>query len=153
MECSAEDVQLLRALDRMIIRFGQDRPTGRTTLARRASLLVGIDLPFSSLLVFEELREKTMRVSELAERARMPLPSVTRQIQDLEGKGLVGRTQDEKDGRASVLHLTEEGQRVAQVLNDLRVESLMKLLDGWSRDDVDQLTTLFGRLQESMRNV
>jgi DNA-binding MarR family transcriptional regulator len=153
MEHSAEDIQVMRTLDRVIIRFGQDRPAARTSLARHASLLVGLDLPFSSLLIFEELQEKAMRVSELAERSRIPLPSVTRQVQDLEGKGLIARTQDEKDGRASVLDLTEEGRRVADTLGDLRVESLMKVMNGWSRDDLEQLTTLLGRLQEGMHEL
>ena len=54
-------------------------------------------------------------LTELAELLRIDAPAVTRKAQQLERAGLVSRTRDEQDARATRLQLTPEG---GQVINN-----------------------------------
>jgi DNA-binding MarR family transcriptional regulator len=152
MESDPQETSLLKALDSSLLRLHQERSEGQKRLAKRASRLAGIDLGYSSILIFETLSEKELRVTELAELLRMTAPTVTRQIQDLESKGLIDRTPDRQDGRASILKLSKEGLRVAETIGSLRIERLQRALDGLSLEDVEHLQIALERLGAALRD-
>ena len=145
---------LIRAVDASIAGFNQDGRLGRERATRRAQRLTGLDWTYSALLILEGMKDSTMlRMTQLAELVGTTPPTVTKLIKDLEERGLVDRTPDEQDGRASFVSLTEEGRRVAESLGRARLESLRQVLGDWSEDDLERLTVLFERLRADMRRL
>jgi DNA-binding MarR family transcriptional regulator len=143
---------LVRALDGLIVKFDQEGRQNRDGTVKRAGLLTGLDMTFSTLLILERMKDhSTTRMIELAQSAGVTCATVTRQIQALESKGLVFRTQDEQDGRVNIVMLTEKGHTVAEVVGQARQETLQQALDEWNEDDLQQLRTLFERLQGDIR--
>jgi DNA-binding MarR family transcriptional regulator len=145
---------LIQALDGTIHGFDQDVRLGRERATRRASRLTGLDWTFSALLILEGMKENgSVRMSELAELAGTTPPTVTKLIKDLEGKGLIQRTPDEQDGRASIVGLTAEGRRVAEAICGARLEALQQILGDWTEEDLERFTALFQRLRTDMRRL
>jgi DNA-binding MarR family transcriptional regulator len=148
-----EVAALLRELDASLIQLAHERAAGQKRLAKRASALADVDLSYSGILILETLSDRPVRVTELAESTQIPTPSITRQIQDLESKGLISRSSDEQDGRASIVGLSEKGLRAAEAVGSVRIERLQRALDGWEVDDLRLLKTAFARLSETLRGV
>jgi DNA-binding MarR family transcriptional regulator len=63
--------------------------------------------------VFSNIEPDGMRLTELAERARMTKQGVGEAVSDLERLGYAERAPDPSDGRAKIIRLTERG-RAAQ---------------------------------------
>jgi len=61
----------------------------------------------ASLLPFLDL--EGTRSTELARRAGISKQAVTKVLKELDEAGLVTRTQDQSDGRAQLVHFTEQG--------------------------------------------
>jgi DNA-binding MarR family transcriptional regulator len=82
-----------------------------------------------------------LRLSELAAALQVDISTASRQVRKLEDADLVGRTPDEQDRRASLLHLTEHGRdsqrrlrahwhrRMASALTDLTPQEQATLAD------------------------
>jgi DNA-binding MarR family transcriptional regulator len=154
MAGTPEHAGLIRALDASIHGFHRDGRLGRERATRRASRLTGLDWTFSALLILEGMRETgTVRMTELAELVGTTPPTVTKLVKELEGKGLIGRTPDEQDGRASIVTLTEAGRQVADSIVAARLEALQEVMAGWSEDDLDRLAVLFERLRTDLRHL
>jgi DNA-binding MarR family transcriptional regulator len=154
MARASQHARLIRAVDASIAGFTQDGRLGRERATRRASRLNGLDWTYSALLILEGMAHKAnLRMTELAELVGTTPPTVTKLIKELEGKGLVDRTRDELDGRASIVRLTNEGRRVARAIDRARIEALERVLDSWDDDDLEQLTVLFERLRADMRRL
>ncbi len=64
--------------------------------------------------------EGPVRVSEIARKAGVRVPSATEQIIRLENAGLVQRTQDAKDARAVLVSLTAKGGAALTSANHAR---------------------------------
>jgi DNA-binding MarR family transcriptional regulator len=145
---------LIRALDAAIAGFNQDGRLAHDRATRRASRLTGLDWTYSALMILEGMKDNVrVRMSELAKLVGTTPPTVTKLIKDLEGKGLIDRTPDEQDGRASIVSLTEEGRRIAEAITGARLEALRQVMDDWSDDDLERLTVLFERLRTEMRRL
>ena len=91
--------------------------------------------------VLRRIRRGSTSVSALAETSQTGLPAVSKAVESLVWRGLVVRSSDPLDRRKLPLALTEEGQRVLQVifseaeawlavrfekLDDREIESIMK---------------------------
>jgi DNA-binding MarR family transcriptional regulator len=103
------------------------------TLCKRAG--VDLDRSGSALLYSLYSEGENVRVTDLAERLGVDSPGVTRKVQQLEREGLVSRSTDPDDGRASRLKLTPRGRRSIEALLWARERWLEGLLDGWSDAD------------------
>jgi DNA-binding MarR family transcriptional regulator len=79
--------------------------------------------------------------------------TASRQVQQLERTGLVGRVGDPADRRASLLALTAEGDRVLTRMRQARRASLAQVLGGWSRADRRKLATVLTRLVDDLERV
>ena len=73
----------------------------------------------------------SLRVTDLAEQLRIDAPAVTRKAQQLERSGLVSRTADRQDGRATRLQLTAQGRRTINRFLAARRAWLTSLLSSW----------------------
>ena len=92
-----------------------------------------------------------MRLSDLAAKVELDASTVSRQIKQLEDKGLVERTQDPGDGRASLIQLSSEGHRTMQAAFRRRFERIKTVLEPWSQHDKDLLQELLARLAADLR--
>lgn len=152
MEDNGQVGELIREIDAIALRIARERAEGQQRIARRASVLAGVDVSYSAILMFETLIGRALRVTELADSLGVPWSTVSRQIQDLERKGLIERAPDKEDGRARIVTLTEEGLRVAEVVGSVRMERLRHALNGWPLEDLMRVKTLYERLAESLRS-
>lgn len=79
---------------------------------------------------------------ELAAHTMVTTGAITKRVDRLERAGLVARRVSEKDGRSRVVGLTEEGRRVIDEVFTEHMDNERNLLDGLTRDQIDQLESL-----------
>lgn len=99
----------------------------------------------SNLLLFQVLSHGPMRASALAESTQADPSTVSRQVAALVRDGILERRADPEDGRASLLHPTEEGR--AQHARHLarRNERYSEMLADWSEEDQRRFAELLER--------
>ena len=95
---------------------------------------------------------KEMRVSDLATKVELDASTVSRQIKQLEDKGIVERTTDPADGRASLVRLTSHGEAHMQAAFRRRFLRMKTALDPWSDEDRSHLKILLTRLAGDLRD-
>jgi DNA-binding MarR family transcriptional regulator len=94
----------------------------------------GFDLTFPQWRVVVILADAPdgVRISEVSRRIGVTLPATSRQLRRLERRGLVEVAPDERDRRAAVARLTEEGRRARDAIvahRHERLEGLARPLD------------------------
>src|SRR4051794_12164233 len=92
-----------------------------------------------------------MRLSDLASAVELDASTVSRQVKQLEDKGIVERTPDPADGRASLIGITSHGQQVIHDGMRRRFERIRSVLEPWDEDDRVQLQHLLTRLAADLR--
>lgn len=90
------------------------------------------------------------RLGALAHAFGLDPSTITRQVQALEQAGLVTRSSDPQDRRASLLDLSEEGQRVLTQTRTLRRQWMQQALGDWSEADVDDFARLLEQFNSSI---
>jgi DNA-binding MarR family transcriptional regulator len=96
--------------------------------------------------VIDRLRWKATRVSDLAAELRDSLPTVARLVQQLQAKGLVERTPDETDGRASIVRLSPLGLKLDRAMRMERQDHITLCLEDWTDEQLAELLPLLERL-------
>ena len=87
--------------------------------------------------------------SELADREQIKRPTATRIVAKLEELGLIDRTPDPNDGRASLVATTAAGRELLHRLRTRKTAYLAKRLDGLDADEIatlDRAATILERL-------
>jgi DNA-binding MarR family transcriptional regulator len=104
----------------------------------------GVDLDRGGAALLYKLfaEGEDVRLGELAERLGVDSPAVTRKVQQLERAGLVTRSPDPDDARASRVHLAPAGRRSIEKLLHARELWLDEVLEGWSEQDRAELARL-----------
>jgi DNA-binding MarR family transcriptional regulator len=90
------------------------------------------------------------RLSVLAEDLAVDLSTVSRQVAALEAAGLVARTTDLADRRASVIQATEDGTETYQRNKTIWLTALKELLEDWTPAERTEFARLFARFNEAM---
>lgn len=93
-----------------------------------------------------------MRLSDLAAKVELDASTVSRQIKQLEDKGIVERTPDPADGRASLVRLSHDGRGTMQAAFRRRFDRIKGVLAPWSTQDKDLLQSLLTRLAADLRD-
>jgi DNA-binding MarR family transcriptional regulator len=88
------------------------------------------------------------RVSEVAQRLGVDLSVASRQIASLTAEGYIERREDESDRRAQLVATTTAGRRVLRESHRRMVAAFTRVLDDWSDDDVQTLTSGLERLRD-----
>jgi DNA-binding MarR family transcriptional regulator len=101
-------------------------------------------------LLFQLVNDGPRRSSALAEAACVDPSTVSRQVAQLVKAGLAERQSDPEDGRASLLVATERGRLAYAAKQEHRQRMFTHVLEGWSADDVDALTALLTRFNDSL---
>jgi DNA-binding MarR family transcriptional regulator len=131
------------------------RAVERLTLSIEDFTSVFIRLPASERLSFSALsvlhtlsRVGPCRVSDLVRTEQIKQPALTSAVAKMERDGLIARTPDPSDGRASMLSLTAEGQSTVSRRHADRVERLRGLIDRLSAADRTRLLSIAGVLDQ-----
>ena len=88
------------------------------------------------------------RATELAAYFGVGKATMSRQLRALEALGLVTREPDPADGRAWLVHLTDEGLARFRSVRDARRCRYVRKLSGWDRAEVAELARLLHHLNE-----
>jgi len=136
VEAAAEELgvefgRLMRLLDR----------TNTHSVTRRRD---GLDKA-AFVALFKLVEDGPQRSSSLAECTLSDPSSVSRQVAHLVELGLVERTADPGDGRATLLAATERGRQTAANILRRRTLNLSMLLADWPVEDRHRFTELLAR--------
>ncbi len=82
------------------------------------------------------------QVGEIAELMGVSNAAASKNIDKLEGLGLVTRTTSEGDRRATLLTLNPKGKRLVQTYEDLKAERLSPVLDQFDPAEIEELSRL-----------
>lgn len=91
-----------------------------------------------------------IRPSALAEAVNLHQSQITRQVQALEEEGLLQRSSDTDDRRASSVTVTEQGRAEIERLTEIGLAKWRRFLADWSADELTELTRLLGKLHTSL---
>jgi DNA-binding MarR family transcriptional regulator len=103
---------------------------------------VDVDRAGAALLYKLLVEGENARLTDLAERLGIDSPAVTRKVQQLEREGLLCRSVDPQDARASRLKLTARGRDSIERLLRARDRWLDGLMEGWSQADRKEFARL-----------
>ena len=87
----------------------------------------------------------THQIGEVAQFLGVSPPAATKNIDKLEGLGLVKRQSSTRDRRATLLASSHKGRRLVQRYDALKQERLEPVLDRFSKRELGQLTRLLER--------
>jgi DNA-binding MarR family transcriptional regulator len=90
------------------------------------------------------------RATDLAAYIGVGKATMSRQLRALEELGLVAREPDPADGRAWLVHLTEEGRRRLGRVREARRATYVRRLAHWDRREVAELARLLHELNGVM---
>jgi DNA-binding MarR family transcriptional regulator len=91
-----------------------------------------------------------LRATELAAYIGVGKATMSRQLHALEDLGLVAREPDPADGRAWLVHLTEEGSRRVAKVREARRARYVEQLSHWDPREVAELARLLNQLNRGM---
>ena len=86
-----------------------------------------------------------VRLSELAQYLGLDVSTVSRQVQQLEQRGLVDRSPDPLDGRAALLELSVPGRDIMQKMRDAWEETVADVVGTWKPADIARFGSLMDR--------
>src|SRR5919112_1765359 len=91
-----------------------------------------------------------IRLSGLASVLGLDASTVSRHARQLEDRGLIERTEDPDDGRASRVAISEMGNTCLAKGFETRRQLMTHALDGWTDDERDTLRELLHRLVQAL---
>lgn len=122
----------------------------RRGLSARA-VQVHPELNATSYLLLTALSEHgSRRAADLAELFALDKGSVSRVVHQLVELGLVVRTPDPADGRASILAVTDDAVRRLATLRDNRRAHFDDRLLDWDPDEIEELAVRLGRFNNAL---
>jgi DNA-binding MarR family transcriptional regulator len=104
----------------------------------------------SAMLLLFPLMRGPLRPGGLAEAAFADPSTISRQVAELVGRGLVRREPDPSDGRASLLAITDSGREACERLRTLRRDLLAAAVGGWTDDEVATFASLLNRFNDAL---
>jgi DNA-binding MarR family transcriptional regulator len=140
-----------KRINSAILQFLLDGEKGRNQVAADVSRMAGVPVSASALLVIERLRPGSMRVNDLGVSVGITSGGITRQVQDLEAKGLIEKKPDETDKRAAIVGLSSKGMDVARLADVIRDFSTRRALGEWEAEEVERVAPLLERLADGLR--
>lgn len=112
---------------------------------------LGHDLTFSQFITLKKLASGTAGVTDLARAAELNPGAMTRLLDKLEGKGLVARSADPDDRRATNIGLTEAGSVIWQDINQCGMRVRERAMAGMSEAERTRLTRLLEQVRDNLQ--
>ena len=130
------------------------RITGSQRLERSIAVRSGTAIGIAAAAVLGKvIDDGPLRMSDLADAVRMHPAALTRQVQALEAEGLVDRSADPLDGRASVVGATSAGRAVHRRIEAVNDEIMAEQLADWTGEELSALVDALDRLVSDLRAV
>jgi len=117
---------------------------------RMRQRMPGEELDFSAILLLKALLRGPLRMSALAAALELDASTVSRQVRHLEDRGLLERTSDPDDRRASQVALSEKGRARLEEGAARRRAMVSDLLRAWPGEDRERLRQLLTRLLDDL---
>ncbi len=137
-QLGTELVRLIRLFERAYAQYQVEHPDA----VERAAYHLLVHL----------VKDGPRRSSVLAEAVHSDPSTVSRQVGHLVRLGLVERTADPEDGRATLLAATPEGRRAFEENRRIRNATIAEMLTGWPASDRRELISLLGRFSTEFEN-
>jgi DNA-binding MarR family transcriptional regulator len=127
----------------------------RTATLGTFNAIAGLDLSFTQIkaLCSLERDEAGSSVKALADTLGVSMPAMSRAVDGLYERGLVGREEDPEDRRVRRVRLTESGARVPQALNEARLSALAELIDSLGDDEASALQSALDLILERREEI
>lgn len=130
--------QILRWATRSDVRSSMRGPTGQ-------------DLSLTDIWLLGAVVEQgPLRAGDLAVWQGVDKSTVTPQLRRLDEAGLVTRSPDPDDGRATLVSATARGLRVLEEMHGAGAALFSDVLRSWSATDRDQFARLLSRFSEQL---
>ena len=143
------DDPTLIQVDEALLTLG--RPAHLRRFGERVREGAGLPLDRAAYPVLRGIAEcGPVRLSDLAPRLGVQVSTASRQVKELEQAGLVERTVDPSDGRASMRALAPAGKDALKKLRESWRRALVEVLQDWPEADREALGALLGRLAADM---
>lgn len=111
----------------------------------------GVPDPASVPLLFR-LLDGPKRATELAELLHVDLSVVSRQVTSLTARGLVIKTRESDDKRASLVEITDAGRKITADVERVRTGFIHGLVTDWDDAEVTQFAHYLHRLTETLEH-
>ncbi|RAJ41390.1 DNA-binding MarR family transcriptional regulator [Kitasatospora sp. SolWspMP-SS2h] len=122
--------------------------------AAETSRLVHPELEAGAYVLLGFIRESgRARVTDVGLHFGVGKATVSRQIRAIEELGLLHRETDPLDRRASLVSLTEEGERRFAAAREVRMARFRASLSGWELGELEQFARLLERFNELTEGV
>jgi DNA-binding MarR family transcriptional regulator len=102
------------------------------------------------LLLAQLASDGPRRLSAVADEAGLDLSTVSRQVAALEAAGLISRTPDPTDRRATLVEVSRAGHEVLGHHRERWQAVLRELLADWSPAERAEFARLFGRFNDAL---
>lgn len=100
------------------------------------------ELSYGQIYLLQLLRRQSpARMSDIAYRMGMPISTMTRIVAKMERMQLLERVTDEKDRRAILVSLTDNGEKTVRAVEDHSFGVLSANLSDFSEDELDAFIT------------
>lgn len=103
-----------------------------------------------TVLELSETLPDGVRAADVADRLGLHKSTMSRNITLLEKLGLIERVTSPTDARARLLHLTTSGGEALGTALSARRVRIAEALDGWTPDELGDLSRLLGRLNDDL---
>jgi DNA-binding MarR family transcriptional regulator len=103
-----------------------------------------------SHILFEIRRKGNPSMQQVAEELGMDVTTFSRQIKNMEGKGLIVRQMSPDDRRVNLLGVTDEGMRMLEQIDRYMVEKLERIFSAMTPFERDSVVRSLGFLNEAM---
>jgi len=140
--------EAIRELESALQSLGRSLRRSRSHEFVLAEARVDVDRAGMAVLYVLHAQASDLRLTEIADELHIEAPAVTRKVQQLEKLGLIARSQDPEDGRATRLGLTPSGRRAIKRILVARRQWLTRLLADWPAAEQIEFARLLRRFTD-----
>ncbi|MEW1721005.1 MarR family transcriptional regulator [Streptomyces sp. NPDC093109] len=141
--------EVLAVLPRLT-QIGSIMNRGRLIERAMEAAAIHVDRPAMGVLLSLHTAARPLRIGEIAARMQVVGPHVTRQVNELERRGLVVRVTDPDDQRARLIEATPDGAKATERYVGTIIGWFADALADWPQQDRQDFGRLLGRFADDV---